>query len=461
MFKLANTLTFCFALFASTGAQPVKGPPTIMIPEPMPPLVGGQQDANHCMIGAGYSWCQSSQSCVRKWEVPCADDYNDCPDCLSRQRKGENIACPMECNMIVDPGFSVPWGGVPGGPMIDLPVSAPAPPQIRCPQVMCMMYCENGFDQDHNGCNTCSCLTPVVDYARPMLGQGPTHPTDPIRPTHHTDPIYHPTDTMGPPGSIIDPGPCPIPYVQCQDEYVCPKVQEMTQCSQGGIQGYTTYRLSLVIQDSAVQNIYAIYGDDQSVNHPLDIPPAYQGQSIFNSNLGGIAPEIVALNPASAFDSWLTIGLTNGDPDNKISMIGLDMDSWTETEGIHTTNGAVFSMDPEEVIVQGREYVIAQLTIPTNHHESVIINVQGKMKAPSGQHSSNTWQSEGIIFNLEPPQSVDPNVVPDNCVTWYDGCNTCYVSNGIIGGCTRMMCFREDAPHCASYATTSGGLSGH
>ena len=492
MFKLANTLTLSAMLFASTvESQSVKGytwGTTVtdgVATEPTEPTepIGGQQDVGGCMVGAGYSWCESSHSCVRKWEVPCADDYNDCPDCLEKQRKGQNIACPMECNMIIDTidaiapvrngdrcaqGFcedpnncprcsngltcsvtaqmcagtcygtcvydrggattlpTLPTHALPPMPPTPVPMPVAEPPTQRprvCPEVMCMMYCENGFDQDEMGCNTCSCIVPpVVDYARPV----------------------------DPP---VDPSPCPIPYVQCSDPYVCPKITEITQCNQGGIAGYTTYRLSLVIQNERVQNIYAIYGDDHPTDHPMDIPPAYQSQDIFNSNIGGVAPGIESINTDAEFDSWLTIGLTNGDPDNKISQVGLDMDSWSETNGIYTTNGAVFTMDPEEVIVQGLEYVIGQLTIPTNDVATMTINVQGKIKSLSGHNTqAAAWQSEGVQFTLQAPESTDPLSVPMNCIRWNDGCNTCYVSNGVIGACTRVMCFREDTPYCISYS---------
>ena len=60
--------------------------------------VGGERDDNNCLTGAGYSWCETSQSCIRRWITPCEDNYSDCNDCLKRQRKGENIACPQECD---------------------------------------------------------------------------------------------------------------------------------------------------------------------------------------------------------------------------------------------------------------------------------------------------------------------------------------------------------------------------
>ncbi len=46
--------------------------------------------------------------------------------------------------------------------------------------------------------------------------------------------------------------------------------------------------------------------------------------------------------------------------------------------------------------------------------------------------------------------------IPNNCLTWYDGCNTCMVNNGILGACSRIMCFRIDTPRCIQYVSTSG-----
>ena len=82
--------------------------------------LGGARDENNCLIDAGYSWCEDNQSCIRHWETPCADNYNDCNDCLQRQQK-ENIACPEDCSK-----------------------EEPIYYSNDCPLVTCMMYCENG-----------------------------------------------------------------------------------------------------------------------------------------------------------------------------------------------------------------------------------------------------------------------------------------------------------------------------
>ena len=375
-------------------------------------VVGGSIDSSGCMIGAGYSWCEETRSCIRMWETPCSDNYNDCHDCLNRQRAGENIACPTECSYphqpvdpIVDP-VPVPYiGPVDSGP---------------CPEVMCMMYCENGFIRDKRGCNMCTCSNVL-----PSITDGPSIIEEPV------------SDTS-----------CHITPMPCDSQYVCPRITEITNCGEGGVSGYTTYQLSLVVQSSVVDNIYAIYGDDDNI---MTIPRAYQGTGIFNSNIGGISPQLIIYSPDSAYDSWLTIFNTDGDIDHKLSSVGIDFDSWTEDQGIMVSNGAIFEVSPSSVPTES-EYVIGQLTILED--SELIINVQGRLVVESGENSES-WSQSGIVFSL-PFQS--SSIIPDNCISWYDGCNTCQVNKGIIGACTRLMCFREDSSRCLILGDT---ISGH
>mgnify|MGYP000855137511 CR=1 FL=1 len=37
--------------------------------EPAPRPVGGDRDAQGCLVVAGYSWCQRSARCERPWEL--------------------------------------------------------------------------------------------------------------------------------------------------------------------------------------------------------------------------------------------------------------------------------------------------------------------------------------------------------------------------------------------------------
>jgi membrane-bound inhibitor of C-type lysozyme len=36
-----------------------------------PQVIGGDKDAGGCLIGAGYSWCEAKQACIRVWEEYC------------------------------------------------------------------------------------------------------------------------------------------------------------------------------------------------------------------------------------------------------------------------------------------------------------------------------------------------------------------------------------------------------
>ena len=128
--------------------------------------------------------------------------------------------------------------------------------------------------------------------------------------------------------------------------------------------------------------------------------------------------------------------------------IGIDYESWTVDSSLSIGDGAVFLMNPGEVTINNGELVIGQLTIPSSRYEEAIINVQGKLK------DGSSWEQYEIRFTLNPPQILDPNavvsnaVVPNNCEVWFDGCNTCQTNNGVIGACTRIMCFREETPYC-------------
>ena len=435
------------------------------------PLLGNARDDNNCLISAGYSWCESSNSCVRSWETPCKDHFTSCDDCLTKQRDGINIACPMSCE-------------------VNGPVSIPVP-EPPCPEVMCMMYCENGFIQDDNGCNTCRCNDPMI-AVDPMP---PIHAIDPIDNSVAPTPeainpflntcsevqmaVYHECnsdchncdfkDTRTVLSDCMNNGilasddlcqgdihSCSIPYNDCDNEYVCPKITEITDCGENGLDGYSTYRLSLIIKDPNVKNIYAIYGDDETSPKPMIIPPAYQSIINFNSNIGGVLPAIINIDSDAQYDSWLTIGITDGNSDNEVMTVGIDFSTWTETSGIHTTNGAVFTMDPEINVVDGDEYIVAQITIPNMRSVELTLNAQGKTKCEEHNNcnkDNRAWKQEGIIFNIEPPTS-NQNSIPPTCVSWYDGCNNCQVSNGQLGACTRMMCFREDNPRCIRFETS-------
>ena len=221
----------------------------------------------------------------------------------------------------------------------------------------------------------------------------------------------------------------------CSSEYVCPFIKS---CIKDGIPGYTTYILALRVKDQHISGIYALFGSEQ---HPLYIPKAYHVPRL-HTNIGGHPPIHSKMNSDSRYDSWLTIGVTDGN-DGLLSSIGIDFTKWSETTSEVVSDGAVFAMNPLKM-PRRKDYVIAQITIPTHVTEQLKANVQGHF-----QNSEKTWKATNIIFTL----GVEKSRVPEDCISWYDGCNTCRVSQGDILGCTRMMCFKRGDPYCRKYST--------
>jgi hypothetical protein len=40
--------------------------------------------------------------------------------------------------------------------------------------------------------------------------------------------------------------------------------------------------------------------------------------------------------------------------------------------------------------------------------------------------------------------------IPENCVSWFDGCNNCFVEDGKIGACSKKACAVKEEPKCIS-----------
>ena len=124
---------------------------------------------------------------------------------------------------------------------------------------------------------------------------------------------------------------------------------------------FKTYRVKFKLSENQ-RNIYAIAGTTDS---PLFFPPASQIGAPFGTDIGGVNPQFFPIIPDSEFDSWLTIGITNGSSSGIISLTpGFDLSSWSETNSLETNDGAIYYMIPEKGPSERDDgIVIAQLTI--------------------------------------------------------------------------------------------------
>ena len=55
-----------------------------------------------------------------------------------------------------------------------------------------------------------------------------------------------------------------------------------------------------------------------------------------------------------------------------------------------------------------------------------------------------------IIVEPKVDSTVNP-IIPDNCATWYDGCNICQVEDGKATVCTLMYCSTKNVPKCTNF----------
>ena len=331
-----------------------------------------------CIIDQGFSWCETSNKCVNPNLEPCLRITKDCVLCLIQeglQSCGTGCSVDMITNIQNEGFMGTDENGCADNdhstwcpslnrcinPFIeDCRDLQPEKHDDLCHSISCSMYCPYGFKQDHYGCDICFCSTRLLNT-------------------------------------------CKIPQSDCVGN-ICPKITEITHCSEGGIQGYTTYQLSLIINDydpSNPKNIYALFGDSEREGGiSMIIPPSYQSESgVFNSHLGGISDEMLMFSPTSEYDSWLTIGIINGDLEHRLSSVGFDFNDWSETRGLEITNGAIFLLNPNELIVDHNEYIIAQLTLPSDQEKEVVMNVQGEFIL----QENSAWAERNIIFHIKPP----------------------------------------------------------
>tara|TARA_Y100000389_G_scaffold64682_1_gene60757 strand:+ start:8818 stop:9822 length:1005 start_codon:yes stop_codon:yes gene_type:complete len=80
----------------------------------------------------------------------------------------------------------------------------------------------------------------------------------------------------------------------------------------------------------------------------------------------------------------------------------------------------------------------------------MIADAPGQCKEPCLSDENRNQYGECV--------SLTPIRIPDNCATWYDGCNTCQVRDGRAEICTMMYCFRQDTPYCMSYHINTNSL---
>lgn len=158
------------------------------------------------------------------------------------------------------------------------------------------------------------------------------------------------------------------------------------------------------------------------------VPPARQVAAPFGNSVGGVSPAFWAIpgHEECKYDSWLTVGVEDGNPGNVISSIGITFDTWSTMTGLKIDDGAVFWMDPDNA-PDGRQ-VVAQLTIPSAAQPSdrrFTFSAQGRMNATSASAggAKGNWKTYDLRVQLG--GEVEPVVDCEGSWGAWGGCNVC------------------------------------
>jgi len=177
--------------------------------------------------------------------------------------------------------------------------------------------------------------------------------------------------------------PPPPPPSGGKYEFVTPYVDTM---SWENSKGMVTYRLGVTLKKSG-SNLYSLVGSGKGA---MDIPAAYQ-TAIAGSNIGGISAGIVKAIPDTKFDSWLTVGITNGD--SGLGSAGIKWKDWTASKGFSSKDCGVFWMNPAKTTAKGSgKIVVAQLTLKKGAKLAVTMGMVGKEKGGKG------WREDKVSF---------------------------------------------------------------
>ena len=214
----------------------------------------------------------------------------------------------------------------------------------------------------------------------------------PLNPDWTTPPPPPPPRPPPPPPGPLGP---PVAGACLTDgaSIVCPLTEATAT---GGPLGGTTYRLSITLSGAAA-NVYSIFG---SASVTMSMPRAYQEAAPFGANIGGVSPPFFAVVATAAYDSWLTVGITEGDLNGALGSVGINFEGgWTQSHDLHVSNGAVFWMVPADG--PRGSAVVGQITLgPGGTHQSGIGGDVPMSMGAQGQATGGKadWQLGPLVF---------------------------------------------------------------
>ena len=208
--------------------------------------------------------------------------------------------------------------------------------------------------------------------------------------------------------------------------------------SASSVQGYTTYRLTASLRGTA-RSLYSIEGTPEGT---IELPAAYQVITPFGVDTAGANPQFFGFMAEAEYDSWLSIGITDGDHAGELSSIGIDFPSWTDSVGLTVDDGALLWMHPEAA--PGGDVVVAQLTVASGSSGTVTMGMQGR------SIQGADWDVHRVTFTYPPLSCSDMRsfqalIVPINvecCDEPGEDCSDGYPASCNAGCAALLLPFR-------------------
>lgn len=196
----------------------------------------------------------------------------------------------------------------------------------------------------------------------------------------------------------------------------------------GGLVPGNTFRVYAVLP-SAQHSLHAVFAAEEHVLNVATTGDFYQHQYGSSSSLD-VNEAIVNLEPALAFDSWVTVGAKNSE-NNNLWTIGVDYANFLSGNELSVTDGAWFVVptDVQAAAEVGNKVLLMQLT--TDGTASGILNLQGK------DANGDIWRAYDLTFSSDDAKvfgCTDVNAANFNTeATFNDGTCEGEVDNGVTG----------------------------
>lgn len=160
----------------------------------------------------------------------------------------------------------------------------------------------------------------------------------------------------------------------------------------GGLVPGETYRVYAILE-SPQHSLHAVFGeggDELSIQSTTNF---------FQSPYGGylssdVNPGVINVDPASAFDTWVTIGAENSQ-NNNLWTIGVDYEAFADGGNLSATDGAWFLVPTDVRTLPDASNMILLMQLTTDGTAYGNLNFQG------WDQEGMTWQARNVPFTSE------------------------------------------------------------